>query len=134
MWAVAITIVAIIIGGYLMSAALDRLKAEIAENKTVTQSVLTLVQSISGQLRELSEKVAAGEAAEAEIAALADELDASTNQLASAVTANTPVADEPAPETPTTETPSEDTTGGETATETDTGGEDSTGTDETKSS
>jgi hypothetical protein len=108
MWSVVITVIAIAVGAYFMSAALDRLKAEIAENKTVTASVLALVSSVSDQLRELSAKVAAGDAAEAEIAALADELDANTNALAGAVTQNTPVADEPSttePSTPTTDTP-----------------------------
>lgn len=127
MWAVIVTVIAIALGAYHMSAALDRLKAEIAENKTVTDSVLALVQSVSTQLRELSDKVKAGEASEAEIAALADELDANTNALAGAVTANTPAADEPAPttqpstdtgtsDTPSTETPASGASSDETAT------------------
>lgn len=68
-----------------MAGELDRLSSEVAENTSVTQSAITLLGNLSEQLRALANDPAA-------INALADTLDANSNALAAAVTANTPTA------------------------------------------
>ncbi len=68
-----------------MSAAVDRMRDEVAEIKTVVGSAKALLESISQQLRDLKDDPAA-------IEALADDLDAARAELASAVADNTPPA------------------------------------------
>jgi hypothetical protein len=68
-----------------MSAALDRLTAEVAETKTAVASVLTLVQGLAAQIRDNIDDSDA-------LNALADDLDASQQQIADAIAANTPAA------------------------------------------
>ncbi len=64
-------------------ADLSRLTAEVEESRTVQDSAIALLVNLSDMLR-----AAAGDPAE--VNALADQLDAQTNALAAAVTANTP--------------------------------------------
>lgn len=71
-----------------MSESLDRLKQEVAENNTLTGSVITLLENLSQQIRDNAEDPAA-------LNALANDLDAQNAALAAAVEANTPTA--PAP-------------------------------------
>jgi len=71
-----------------MASNLDHVKASVAANTTVTQSVLTLVTGLAQQIRDNAEDPAALEA-------LAGQLDADNAALAKAVTDNTPTA--PAP-------------------------------------
>ncbi len=71
--------------GAEMSAAVDRMRTEVSELKTVVGSAKSLLESISQQLRDLKDDPAA-------IEALADELDATSNDLAAAVEANTPTS------------------------------------------
>lgn len=73
-----------------MTAQLDRLAAEVAENGSVVGSAIELINGLAADIRELKDDPAA-------LAALADSLDAKTNELAAAVATNTP-AEEPAPE------------------------------------
>lgn len=84
-----------------MSDALNRLTAEIAEQKTVIDGAVTLLASLAQQIRDN-----AGD--EDALNALANSLDAQTNELATAVTANTPAAP-----TPTEPTAPSEPTGGE---------------------
>ena len=75
-----------------MSAALDKLRQEVAENTAAVASAEQLISGLAQQLRD-----AIGD--EAALQALADELDANSNRLASAVASNTPAAEEePEPE------------------------------------
>jgi len=64
---------------------LQKLMQEVAETKAVNESAVTLLQGLKAKL---DEAIASGDP-EA-LQALADELDASTNSLAAAITANTP--------------------------------------------
>ncbi len=66
-----------------MSEQLDRLTTEVTENADVIASAVTLINGLSQQIRDLQNDPAA-------LAALADKLDAQSNDLAAAVTANTP--------------------------------------------
>jgi chromosome segregation ATPase len=66
-----------------MSAQLDRLTAEVSEIKTVADSAITLLNGLSAQIRALKDDPA-------KLEALANDLDAKGNELAAAVTANTP--------------------------------------------
>lgn len=66
-------------------AALDDLKREVEETKTVQASAVTLITEIAQKLRDA---IAAGDPAA--LTALAADLDASATTLADAVTANTP--------------------------------------------
>lgn len=95
-----------------MSAALDKLRAEVAENTAAVASAELLISGLAQQLRD-----AIGD--EAALNALADELDASSNRLAQAVSDNTPAAgggDTPAEPTDPAEgdTTGDDTTQGDT--------------------
>lgn len=65
-----------------MSAALDRLEAEVSETKTAIDSAVTLIRGLSQQIRDLKEDPVALEN-------LANELDAKTEELSQAVTENT---------------------------------------------
>lgn len=76
-----------------MSAALDKVKQEVLELKTVNEGIVKLVQSQAEQLRTLA---ANGGASEEELNQVAADLDAEATKLADAVRANT-VADPKAP-------------------------------------
>ena len=71
-----------------MANELDTLKAEVAETKTVMGSAVVLLQGLKQKLDEAGTDAAA-------LAALSAELDTSTNDLAAAITANTPVEPQP---------------------------------------
>lgn len=66
-----------------MSAALDRLTAEVAETRSAVDSATTLIAGLAQQIRDLSTDPAA-------LNALADSLDADQAKIAAAVTENTP--------------------------------------------
>lgn len=66
-----------------MSAALDRLTQEVAENRTAVDSAITLIGGLADQIRELKDDPAALEA-------LANELEQQQADIGAAVTANTP--------------------------------------------
>lgn len=66
-----------------MSAALDKLTAEVEETKTAVDSVLQLVEGLAQQIRDLKDDPA-------KLLQLADELDAKQAAIAAAVAANTP--------------------------------------------
>ena len=68
-----------------LTVALDRLKAEVAEAKTVADSAKALITNLAQQIRDNALDPAA-------LPALADALDASDTSLATAVTDNTPAA------------------------------------------
>lgn len=68
-----------------MSEELDRLSTEVAENGAVIDSAVALINGLAQQIRDLKDDPAA-------LAALADSLDAKSNELANAVAANTPAA------------------------------------------
>jgi peptidoglycan hydrolase CwlO-like protein len=70
-----------------MTVQLEKLTAEVEENTSVTASAIALLDNLSDQIRELKDDPAALEA-------LASRLVTSGNELAAAVTANTP-AEEP---------------------------------------
>lgn len=66
-----------------MSAAMDRLKVEVAETRGIIPSVRALVQGLQQQIRDLAAQVASMDptALEAELTTLADDLDASQGEL-----------------------------------------------------
>ena len=64
-------------------AAIDDMKAEVERNTTVSASVVALVQSLSQQIEDAADDPE-------EIRSLAQQLRSSTDELASAVPANTP--------------------------------------------
>lgn len=66
-----------------MSAELDRLTAEVGEIKTVSDSAIALLDGLSDQIRALQNDPA-------QLAALADELDAKAAEVAAAIARNTP--------------------------------------------
>lgn len=68
-----------------MAADLSRLQASVASEKTVIDSAVTLLGSLADQIR-----AAAGDPGA--VTALADQIDSDTQNLAAAVTANTPAA------------------------------------------
>lgn len=69
-----------------MSAALDRLTAEVSEQRSATGSLIALVGGLADQIRAL-----AGD--EEALNALADDLDAQQGDIAAAVAANAPEAE-----------------------------------------
>ena len=71
-----------------MSAELDRLTTEVAENTTVIESAITLINRLADQIRNNTTDPAA-------LTALADSLDSEANKLGAAVAANTPVVTPP---------------------------------------
>lgn len=92
-----------------MSAAVERIAAAVAAQKTVNDSILSLVQGLAAQLREMAASDTADAAA---LTALADSLESEQARLSAAVQENTPQAPEPAPEEPAApveETPAEET-------------------------
>ena len=72
------------VGGMIVGS-LDRITAEVSEISTVADSAIALLASLAQLLRDAATDPAA-------INALADQLDAKGNELAAAVTANTPAA------------------------------------------
>ncbi len=72
-----------------MSAELDRVTAEVAENTEVVDSAVLLLDKLAQLIRDNAGSPAA-------LNKLADDLDNSGNKLAAAVAANTP-AEEPPP-------------------------------------
>jgi hypothetical protein len=66
-----------------MAFDVSRVERAVAKDKTVNESAITLLGSLSGLIRENS-------ANEAKMIELADALDAQQDSLAAAVTANTP--------------------------------------------
>jgi hypothetical protein len=76
-----------------MSVALDNLKKEVAETKTVNKSVLTLIAGLADQIRELIDD-------EDALLELANELDAEQAKFADVLRANTPEVTPVAEETP----------------------------------
>ncbi len=72
-----------------MSASFDKLKADVAAQTSVNQSAVTLINGIAKQLKE-------HDAADADLDALAKELEGASSGLATAVSQNTPAA-APAP-------------------------------------
>ena len=66
-----------------MSEQLDKLTQEVAENKTVMESAVTLLQGLKQRLDEAGTDAA-------KLAELSADLDTNTNALAAAVQANTP--------------------------------------------
>ena len=77
----------LIIWRLYVSEAFERLKTEVTETRTVAASAVALIGGLAERLRELADAPTSEE-----IAALADELDAAQNDLASAITANTPAS------------------------------------------
>lgn len=71
-------------------AALDDLRTEVEENKTVMASAVALLQGLKAKL---DEAIASGDPAE--LKRLSDELDTNTTALAGAVSANTPAEPNP---------------------------------------
>lgn len=76
-----------------MSAQLDRLTAEVAENSTVVSSAIQLLKGLATQIRESKDDPAALER-------LASDLDAQNASLAAAVVENTPAENAPPAEPP----------------------------------
>lgn len=68
-----------------MSAELETLKAQVAQNEEVEQSALLLIQGLASQIEAAGTDPAA-------LQALTDGLKASATSLAAAVSANTPAA------------------------------------------
>jgi signal transduction histidine kinase len=68
-----------------MALDFSRIEAEIAENNSVIQSVVTLLQNVANAIRDAA-------ADQAKVVSLADQLDTQTNALADAVAASTPAA------------------------------------------
>jgi predicted RNA-binding Zn ribbon-like protein len=77
--------------GAHMAGELNRVKSEVEETKTVIGSAITLLESLSALIREHANSPA-------ELTKIADDLDAQQSALAAAVAANTPAANDPAPE------------------------------------
>jgi len=70
-------------GTEVMSAQLDQLASEVERVRSVQQSAVTLIQGLAQKLQDAGTDPA-------QVQALADELRASADQLAAAVSANTP--------------------------------------------
>lgn len=75
-----------------MSLELDALTAAVERNTTVDQSVIALVNGLAQQLRDMASSATELADLKAAIVARADELQASNQQVADVVTANTPAA------------------------------------------
>lgn len=75
-----------------MVGEVQRLKDAVAKLDTVEASIIALINGLAGQIRDL---VAAG-ADPAALSALADDVNAKADEMAKAVTDNTPAAPPPA--------------------------------------
>ena len=67
--------------GDAMSAALDKITAEVTETKGIIQSAVALIEGLAQQIRDMKDDPAA-------LDALADSLDTDSKALADAVAAN----------------------------------------------
>lgn len=76
--------------GNKIMADLTAIETAVAENASVDQSAITLLEGLSAQLQEAIESNDP-----AAVQALADDLKTSSARLAAAVTANTPVTETP---------------------------------------
>lgn len=70
-----------------MSQATDNLAAAVQRETSVVSSVTTLISGLAAQIKETS--------SDPQVQALADQINANSDTLANAVTANTPVASDP---------------------------------------
>jgi hypothetical protein len=77
----------IIKGEQIMSAEFDALTAQVAEQKTVEDSAIALINGLAAQIKALGDAPTP-----AQLSALTASLNASATSLASAVSANTPAA------------------------------------------
>jgi len=94
-----------------MSEALNRLRAEIEQNREVTAAAVAMISGISEQIRTAMEEDEASD--EGALAELADDLDSQSAELAAAIAANTPAATETPVDTTSGMTPPAETTGGD---------------------
>jgi hypothetical protein len=93
-----------------MAGELDRLVASVKKNTASDDSARTMIEGLAEQIRKLSQNAGSGGVDPAELTKLADEIDASTDKMVAAVSANTPAeggggggatpAEEPAPVPP----------------------------------
>jgi ABC-type transporter Mla subunit MlaD len=74
---------------------LTKLKAAVERDRTVNESVITLLGQLAQLARDAVNNAPDLEAAQAEINALADQMDAQQDALAAAATANTPATETP---------------------------------------
>jgi uncharacterized coiled-coil protein SlyX len=74
----------------VMSTQMDRLTDEVSKNTSVIQSALVLIRGFKAQLE-------AAQADPVKLSALADQIQASEQELATAVAENTPAAPPPTP-------------------------------------
>ena len=70
----------------------DKLVAEVAEDKTAKESAITLLNGLSAIIADIKAQLEAQGIDNATLNQLATDLDSSTNALADAVVANTPSA------------------------------------------
>lgn len=75
-----------------MSVELDNLRAEVARNTTVDQSVITLVNGLVQKLNDIVNSATELADMKAQVTALTSELASSNDAVAAEVTANTPAA------------------------------------------
>ena len=73
-------------------AALEELKREVEETKTVINSAITLIGGLAQRLRDI---LTGGGATEEELQELIDDLDADQADLAAAIVSGTVAEDEP---------------------------------------
>lgn len=85
LWGAAIALLALTWKVHTMSAALDRLTADVSALTTVDASAIALLSGLADQIRANAEDPAA-------MNKLADDIEAQNTALSAAVTANTPVA------------------------------------------
>lgn len=85
----------LLLRGFEMGKEMDDLRAAVAAQSTVGDSVVTLLNDITQRLKDA---VASGDPAE--LNALLADITANNTKLAEAVTKNTPVASEPPPVVP----------------------------------
>ncbi len=81
----AAILLAIFLGWRKIMAELDALSAQVAQNTTVEESAVTLINGLAAQIASLKNDPAA-------LQALADSLNKSATDLSAAVAANTPAA------------------------------------------
>lgn len=77
-----------------MSENLDKLKQEVEETGTVQAAAVTLLNGLGAEIKKVKEELAAQGVTNASLDELSSRLDTTTNDLATAVTANTIAADE----------------------------------------
>jgi ABC-type transporter Mla MlaB component len=84
--------------GNAMSAEVDRIKASVAGLTSISHSAITLLTELGNEIRARQDDPAA-------LTALANEVDQRKQELAAAITANTPAAPPPPTNPPTPGTP-----------------------------